>query len=393
MKSIFTKLGVLAGATLLSLGAWAQCADYTYYIPKDNIKWTASDFFKIIEFKASDMTDATLPNTGASDGSYDNIDWSGGQAIRNPYGSGTIQTPLYTFDLATSSFVPSAFTWPITYQNCVFAPNHYTSAYTKMDGGTTPSGKNNACTLNDNTVYVSKVYDMKGFVEMNRFGVKAQGSDTIGLGFMQIDGLHNIERIQWGFSSTAWKRGIKCDIRYEGEDWKPLRWVPSDIGSGAWTPFSEEGYEFEEFLDPENATNLSVRWRPWDGDTLTFQPRTWYEDRGDTIPADYFYKAIDSTGIWQVPRIHMIRIFAGIDGTEFKTGNNQLSMSDQFKILKINNEIVLSKEGKVEVFSLTGNLVIRGQGRRFNISTLQHGPYIVRASADDGSTKNIKMIF
>ncbi len=393
MNRFFTQLAIIAIAVLFVNGAWAQCSDYNYYIPKENIKWTSSDYYKVLEFKGSDMTDASLPKTGATDGKFDNIDWSGGQAIRSPYGSGVVRTPLYTFDQASSSFVVSDKTWPVTYHNCVFAAEHYGSAYTKMspDYGETPSGKNNACTLNDNTVYVSKVFDMKGFVEMNRFGKKVQGDDTIGLGCIQIDGLHHIERIQWGYSSTAWKRGVKCDIRYEGENWKPLRWIPSDIGGGNWTPFSEQGYELEETLDPESDVKFSVRWRPWDGDTLTFKPKSWYEEKGDTVPSDHFWKAIDSTGTYQVARIHMIRIYAGIDGLEFATGKANLALQNEISIRKIRNEIVLSKEARIEVYNLSGSLILSGKGRKLAIEGIRKGQYIIRAIADDGSRKNIKM--
>jgi len=391
MNRIFTRLAIIAVAVLLANGVWAQCADYTYYTT--NMHWSSSDYYKIIEFKGSDLTDEALPKTGASDGKFDNIDWSGGQAIRSPYGSGVIKTPLYTFDQATSSFVVSGKTWPVTYRNCVFAPNHFGSAYTKINdyGEIVQSGKNNPCTLNDNTVYVSKVFDMKGFIEMNRFGKKVQGNDTIGLGCIQIDGLHHIERIQWGFSSTAWKRGIKCDVRYEGENWKPLRWIPSDIGSGPWTTFSENGYEYEESFDPESEKKFSVRWRPWDGDTLTFKPKSWYEEKGDTVPANHFWKTIDSTLTWQVPRVHMIRIYAGIDGLEFVTGKADLAFNDEISIKRIRNEIVVSKEARIEVYNLSGSLILNGKGRKLDINGIRKGQYIIRAIANDGSRRNIKM--
>jgi hypothetical protein len=384
MERMFTKLLFVVMALGLSSYAIAQCADYVYH--NQNGKWSSSDYFKVLEIKGSDLTDTSLPMTGATDGKTENGNY-GTTTSKNPFGKGQFQTPLYTFDEKTSTFVKSDKTYPVKYYNCAFAPEHYSSAYTKLEFyGEEPSGKANACTKNDNSTYVSSTYNMKGFIEMNRLG-KYEG----GLGYIQIDGLHHIERIQWGYSSTSWKRGIKCDIKKEGENWKPLRWLPSDIGGGNFTTFSEQGYEFEEMFDAENAQKFSIRWRPWDGDTISFKPTSYYDETGETKPANWLWKAIDTTATWQVPRIHLIRIYAGIDGLEFATGKSDLAMNNEISIQKINGEIVLSKEARIDVYNLSGSLILSGKGKKINIEGIRKGQYIIRAIANDGSRKNLKM--
>lgn len=391
MRRTFTKLFIAAIAMSFAMSVAAQ--DCVYYT--DMTYWEASDWYKVIDFKASECTDASVyPMTGAEDGKSDNLNY-GQSTTKAPLGSGVIATPLYTTTDGVS-YTPSGCTWPIKYHNCVFAPTHNTSAYCKLiDWGMNPSGSS-PCYVNDNTVYTSKVYDMVGFVELNR-DAAVEG----GFGYMQIDDLYKVDKIQWAFSSTSWKRGVKMDISYESDSegakiWEPLRWLPSDCLSGPYTAFSEQGYELEETFDVEDDAPFSIRIRIWDGDTVSFKPRTYYEEIGDSVTLDkHFYQVPnDTTGCYQVARIHSFTVYAGVDGATYCTSSPIFEDGNNLILRKFDQEIRASKEcSKIEVFDLGGKPVLKGQGSDLNIGSLNFGQYyIVRAMAKDGSVKSLKFM-
>lgn len=64
-------------------------------------------------------------------------------------------------------------------------------------------------------------------------------------GWMEIDHIPYVERIQWAWSSTSWGRGIKCDIKIGDGEWKHLVWMGSELHKFGYTSFSDQGYFME----------------------------------------------------------------------------------------------------------------------------------------------------
>ena len=117
--------------------------------------------------------------------------------------------------------------------------------------------------LEDNMKYGADnnpVYGEAGFVQMCRdAGVKdAAGNKVSQHGWMEIDHIPYVERVQWSWSSTAWGRGIKCDYKIGDGEWKPLVWMGSEKHKLGYTVFSDQGYFMENVI---NASDVSLRWR------------------------------------------------------------------------------------------------------------------------------------
>ena len=219
LLTLFFAIAIVANYTK------AQCLYYEYdfttksYVAvTDGPKWTNSAWYKIIDIDFEKVTDATLPQHNGADG----------RATTSNWGSGFFKTPIYTFDDQLNS-VPTGLMWPVKYYLCAFAPNFYGSAYEKIVyNGLTASGNNITCYMNDNSYLPSDIYSKKGFIELSR----QAGTTFSKHGYIEIDSIPACERIQWSFSSTAWKRGFKADINYhDGKGWIPLRWVPSDVAN------------------------------------------------------------------------------------------------------------------------------------------------------------------
>lgn len=371
--------------TLLSAKVFSQCPDYKYFTTNEG--WTSENYnaFLLFNVEAKDLTDPALPKTGAESGKFDNVVWGDPLVYRAPYGSGIFTTPIYTWDDDTEDWKPiEGESYPISYSNCVFAPTHRTSAYDKWEVyGEEPSGKNDPCTKNDGTVLANGMYESVGFIELNRD--KSLETEASKHGYIQIDNLRQIERIQWSYSSTSWKRGVKCDIKIAGEDWKPLRWVTSD--QGGYALFSEQGYKFEEKLEMEGDDRLvSIRFRVWDGDTIT------YEKINDgEKPEGYFNVPINPHGVYQVARIHQIKVYTYIDGRDY-TGINSSEMDDSFAIYKSENNICLTAPASVEVYTIDGKLVKQEQNcEKIDMGNLGKGVYVVKAKSLSGKIKNTKI--
>ena len=94
-------------------------------------------------------------------------------------------------------------------------------------------------------------YGEAGFVQMCRDAATtdATGAKVSMHGWMEIDHIPYVERIQWSWSSTSWGRGIKCDIKIGSGDWKPLVWMGSERQKQGWTVFSDQGYFMENVID------------------------------------------------------------------------------------------------------------------------------------------------
>ena len=120
--------------------------------------------------------------------------------------------------------------YPILFHNCTFANKKSagghggaTAAFSRIYYlGQKPSG--NSATrynnwtvtghtkyLEDNITYDSNGkpnYGEAGFVQMCRDASQTTESQH---GWMEIDHIPYVERVQWSWSSTSWGRGIKCD--------------------------------------------------------------------------------------------------------------------------------------------------------------------------------------
>lgn len=219
-------------------------------------------------------------------------------------------------DAATST---DGVSYPVLFHNCTFATaaarNGYpgtTAAFARQYFiGEKPAG-NSASTYNnwtvaghthyleDNIRYDAEgrpVYGEAGFVQMCRDAARDGVSSH---GWMEIDHIPYVERVQWSWSSTSWGRGIKCDVKIGDGEWKPLVWMGSERQKQGWTVFSDQGYFMENVID---ARDVSLRWRVWDG-----------QDADNLVQADAtgnnpFTQAVDPNAERQAPRVHKIRIF------------------------------------------------------------------------------------
>ena len=213
--------------------------------------------------------------------------------------------------------------YPVVFHNCTFATNATNNGF----GGTTaafarqyyigekPSG-NSASTYNNWTVaghteYLednivrdasgNPTHGEAGFVQMCR-DASADGKTSLH-GWMEIDHIPYVDRVQWSWSSTSWGRGIKCDVKIGDGPWKPLVWMGSERQKQGWTVFSDQGYFMENVID---AKDVSLRWRVWDGEDLSNPVQT---DADGNCP---FTTALNPLGMMQAPRVHKVKIF----GTE-----------------------------------------------------------------------------
>lgn len=210
-------------------------------------------------------------------------------------------------------------TWPVMFHNCTFATKASnggkagtTAAFARLyyegekASGNSADRMNNwtvpghTIYLEDNIEYDSRnrpIYGEAGFVQFCR---NASIDKVTSLhGWMEIDHIPYVERVQWSWSNTSWGRGIKCDIRIGDGEWKPLVWMGSEKQKQGWTVFSDQGYFMENIID---ARDVSLRWRIWDGDG-----KQGSEDQVQTAPFDW--QAIDPLAQRQAARVHKIKIF------------------------------------------------------------------------------------
>ena len=213
-------------------------------------------------------------------------------------------------------------TYPVLFHNCTFANktsfNGYagtTAAFARVYyEGQSPLGtddKANDWTVSGHTTYLEDnikygdngkpVYGEAGFVQMCRNqGYVEDGVRTSLHGWVEIDHIPYVSVLQWSWSSTAWCRGIKCDIKIGDGDWQPLVWMGSDHKDKEYTVFSDQGYFMENEI---NASDVSLRWRIWDG-----------EDRRNPVQTtpeggSAFDEAVNPLLQKQPARVHKIRIY------------------------------------------------------------------------------------
>lgn len=225
-------------------------------------------------------------------------------------------------DVPTTSPNPSAggeVKYPVLFYNATFSPKGTTAAFARQFMlGEDAAGKNKGfpndwtvtghkVMLEDNVVKDAKGYPTAGeagFVQLCRD--KAAGSSAVkvkeNLGWMEIDHIPHVDRIQWSWSSTSAGRGIKCDYKVGDGKWEPLCWMGSEGIDGKYTAFSDQGYFIENEI---NADDVSFRWYVWDGER-------WITD-GDRVQ-DPDRKVFNATtrnimDWYQAPRVHKIKIY------------------------------------------------------------------------------------
>lgn len=213
-------------------------------------------------------------------------------------------------------------TYPVLFHNCTFANKESygghagtTAAFARIyinDGN--PLGTGNQANdwtvpghtkyLEDNIRYGNNgkpIYGEAGFVQMCRNQGYVENGERVSLhGWVEIDHIPYVSVLQWSWSSTAWCRGIKCDIKIGDGEWEPLVWMGSDHPDKTYTTFSDQGYFMENEI---NASDVSLRWRIWDG-----------EDRRDPVQTTETGGAVFGTStnplLQQQPaRVHKIRVY------------------------------------------------------------------------------------
>ncbi|MDE6334274.1 MAG: hypothetical protein K2L77_06465, partial [Muribaculaceae bacterium] len=202
-------LALGAAALLSAPGMSAQSTDPASVVEK----WsdvTAST--RIIDIN---FTDTSWPASFQGKTGRDCPDYSAGG-----YVNAIIDVPAATADGTTG--------YPVLFHNCTFATKAVngglaaaTAAFSrqyyvgekatsyndwKQPGHTTY--------LEDNITYGDKGkpnYGEAGFVQMCRdAAIEVDGKKVSMHGWMEIDHIPYVERIQWSWSSTSWGRGIKC---------------------------------------------------------------------------------------------------------------------------------------------------------------------------------------
>lgn len=371
MKKTTLLLFSLLVVAFTSTTAHAQetcTSDATKIYYTSNAGWSNSEWYKIIDIDAETLTNSGIVAHNGTDGS----------TRTSVYNSGSFDTPVYKWNEATSTYDATSKMWPVKYYMAALSTTFYTSARTKVDLGTaTSSSFTDVCYGNKNEVKQSPIWDKKGFIELSRQASEVANTAPSRHGYIEINDLPQVERVQWSFSSLAWKRGVKLDIKYNDGPWEPLHWEANNING--IVPFGEQGYAFEEIIGKQEDTTskISLRWRIWDGDSIHIRP-----DRttGET------YTLVNSPYAQQQDvRIHQIKIFSGVDAPQAPNAVKKVT-EDAIKIYRSENGIVLSETADVEILSYDGKMMYKGTTNTVNATNFSKGVYIVKAISKNGST-------
>lgn len=343
-----------------------------------NAGWTDSEWYQIINIDPQNLASLDMAkHTGLAP--------SGGTTTSTAFGSGTFMTPIMAYNETSSSYEPSTVNWPVNFYMTCIAADLYGSAYSKVELlGTAESGKADACYGNNNVAVTSPIWSKPGFFELSRQSADAVNAPNVSRhGYIELDDLPQVERVQWSFSSTAWKRGVKLDIKHGNGAWEPLRWEPSDI-SQSLTTFSEQGYAFEEIIgQQENPdSKISLRWRIWDGDSIhdnLVSPGTTYSTNNFPLAQK------------QVVRIHQIKIFSGVTPTSGPNGLSGANKSE-FIVYRSGNQMVSTERGNFELYTPEGKLIHTAQGDRIELGNITKGIYILKMNSVNGNQKVQKVI-
>lgn len=296
------------------------------------------------------FSDATMPDTWTGETGRDCPSYTDGGYVNT-----ILEVP-----------VVGAEGWPMLFHHCTFANkksyNGYagaTAAFCRqfyLGEGVTGSGsypndwsmEGHKTYLEDNITYGTNGkpnYGEAGFVQMCR-DASADGVNSLH-GWVEIDHLPYVERIQWSWSSTSWGRGIKCDYKVGDGEWKPLVWMGSNRHKNGYTSYSDQGYLMENAID---AKDVSLRWRVWDGDDATTLVQT-NEDG-----TSFFNTAINPLAQQQAPRVHKIKIYGNpVSEAEaaFARENPLADVGVITEFEKPGNEVVEAPDAQAELLFLT----------------------------------------
>ncbi len=293
-------------------------------------QWSNSSTYpKVIDINFSDTT---WPNTWQGETGVDCPSYNDGG-----YVNAIIETP------ANGS---TDITYPVLFHNCTFATKESYNGYAGATAafcrqyylgqncsGNSDDTYNNWTVpghthyLEDNIQYDSNgvpIYGEAGFVQMCRDAYTRDSlRNKISMhGWMEIDHIPYVERVQWSWSSTSWGRGIKCDVKIGDGDWEPLVWMCSEQHKKGYTVFSDQGYFMENVINQED---VSIRWRVWDGDNG--QTLVQVDEDGETVSG----VIVDTTAQFQAPRVHKIQIFGNeitADQAEYARNNPVRSVGE-----------------------------------------------------------------
>lgn len=344
-KSLLTKLCCLLCASV----PYGTMAQKTTYDPGSVVaEWSSEAKTKLIV--DVNFSDATMPDTWTGETGRDCPSYNDGGYVNT-----ILEIP-----------VVGASGWPMLFHNCTFANkesyNGYagaTAAFCRqfyLGEGVTGSGtypndwsvEGHKVYLEDNITYGSNGkpnYGEAGFVQMCRDASK--DGKTSMHGWVQIDHLPYVEKVQWSWSSTSWGRGIKCDYKVGEGEWKPLVWMGSNRHKNGYTSYSDQGYLMENVIEAED---VSLRWRVWDGDDATTLVQT--KEDGTS----FFNTTIDPLGQQQAPRVHKIKIY-GNPVTEgqaaFARENPLADVGTITEFEKPGEEVVEAPDADADIIILT----------------------------------------
>ncbi|MEG1587311.1 MAG: T9SS type A sorting domain-containing protein, partial [Bacteroidales bacterium] len=156
-----------------------------------------------------------------------------------------------------------------------------------------------------------------------------------------------------------------------------------------YATFAERGYEFEEIIGMEGEPDqpISVRWRIWDGDETTW----------GSLPTDdpeYKVFPVNPYAQQQIARLHEIKIYSGLPGADFvATSTNKIGEEKPFVVTKNAQSLIFSEMADVVLYSAEGTAVKQAkQATELNISQLNKGVYVVKATTNDGVVRNRKVV-
>lgn len=296
------------------------------------------------------FSDATMPDTWTGETGRDCPSYSDGGYVNT-----VLEIP-----------VTGADSWPMLFHNCMFANKESyngfagaTAAFCRqyyLGEGVTGSGSypNNWSVtghkvyLEDNITYGSNGkpnYGEAGFVQMCR-DASLDGKTSMH-GWVEIDHLPYVEKVQWSWSSTSWGRGIKCDYKIGDGAWKPLVWMGSNRHKNGYTSYSDQGYLMEHTI---NAEDVSLRWRVWDGDDATTLVQT------NADGTSFFNVAINPLAQQQAPRVHKIKIYGNpvtAEQAAFARANPLADVGEITEFEKPGEEVVEAPDAKAPWVFLT----------------------------------------
>lgn len=372
---------MMAAVLAMTSGLTAQetcVADPTKLYFTTNAGWSQSEWYPIINIDAEQLTpEATgiAAHTGAN-----------GSATTTAWSSGVFKTTVYNVDEQMNP-VATEVKWPVHFYLASLTNTFYNSAYTKVNElGSNPSGgATDPCYFNNNGIIISPIWNKKGFIELSRQASEVANTPPSRHGYIVINDLPQVERVQWSFSSTGWKRGVKLDIKHGDGAWEPLRWIPSDIANSLGS-FTEQGYAFEEIINKQEdpTSKISLRWRIWDGDSIHENVTKTDGSKYTTNMTPYAQR--------QVARIHQIKVFSGVVPTEAPSAVR--NPSEFFlHIYRSGDNIAISEVAKVEVFAINGKKMFAGETNMINARNFEKGVYLIKATAADGRVQNQKILF